>query len=96
MASWRTANINGDTDEWQVTTIGAKLNIDKGSAQPEDVLMTPPFDLKAGYYKVTLRIGLPIKNYPFKVGVVKADDTASRTYRHRDSAPQRIQLLFRL
>ncbi len=29
MASWRTANINGDTDEWQVTTIGAKLNIDK-------------------------------------------------------------------
>lgn len=74
---WRTANINGDTDEWQVTTIGAKLNIDKGSAQPEDVLMTPPFDLKAGYYKVTLRIGLPIKNYPFKVGVVKADDTAS-------------------
>ena len=31
--------------------------------------MTPPFDLKAGYYKVTLRIGLPIKNYPFKVGL---------------------------
>ena len=71
---WHTANLNGDADEWQVATTGAKLNI-AAAAESNDVLMTPPFDLKAGYYKVAPRIGLPIKGYPLKVGAVKADNT---------------------
>lgn len=74
---WKWSDVNGDGTEWEVTEAGAKLQVpasDAGAAN--DMLLTPPFDLKAGYYVLQPRVGLPVKGFEMKAGVV-SDEAAS-------------------
>lgn len=75
---WKWSDVNGDGTEWEVTEAGAKLQVpasDAGAAN--DMLLTPPFDLKAGYYVLQPRVGLPVKGFEMKAGVVSDEAAAT-------------------